>query len=418
MGIASTKRYLDGIITSLAFSRHKIVFLSGPRQVGKTSLSKHFLSKRGNGAYWNWDSFDFKRMWASSPQRIAEQLNRSPVPLVVLDEIHKSKRWKGVLKGVYDTTHFPIDFVVTGSARLDTFRRGSDSLLGRYLPFRLHPFSLRELLAYKKDYVAPTPDDFISAIERGKFYPVDSKRKERALAALDTYGGFPEPLFSADRDFVTSWRQTRIEAIVREDLRDLTRLQELDRVQLLAAMLPERAGSQLSRAALREHLLVAHTTVDRWLKYLEAVYYFYEIRPYATSIKRSLRREGKLYLWDWSEVEDRGHRFENLVAGHLLKSCHYWTDAGKGHFELKYLRNKDGNEIDFLITRDRKPWLPIEVKLSANAPISDSWRVFLPQLRCKVALQIVATPGVNTIFHQNGHTIYTISATEALALLV
>ena len=410
------QRYLTEPIKSLALKRHKIVFISGPRQVGKTSLSKRFLVERSNGAYWNWDSLDFKRLWAKSPASIVATLNRSPTPIVILDEIHKSKRWKGALKGVYDTVPFPVDFIVTGSARLDTFRRESDSLLGRYLPFRLHPFSLRELLAAKDSYVAPTPDEFLEAIRKGECN-TDSKRAERELNKLDTFGGFPEPLFSADTDVLRSWRQTRLEAIVREDLRDLTRLPELDQVQLLAALLPERAGSQLSRAALREDLQVAHTTISRWLKYLEAVYYFYEIRPYSSSIKRSLLREGKLYLWDWSEVVDDGHRFENIVAGHLLKACHYWTDSGKGLFDLRYLRNKEGHEIDFLITRDRKPWLPVEVKLS-DTSLSESWRVFLPQIKCKVALQLVAAPKINTVTRQGDTTIYTLSASSALSALV
>jgi len=410
------QRYLTESIKSLALKRHKIVFISGPRQVGKTSLSKRFLVERSNGAYWNWDSLEFKRLWAKSPASIVATLNRSPTPIVILDEIHKSKRWKGALKGVYDTVPFPVDFIVTGSARLDTFRRGSDSLLGRYVSFRLHPFSLRELLAAKDSYVAPTPDEFLEAIRKGEF-KADSKRAERELSKLDTFGGFPEPLFSADPDFLRSWRQTRLEAIVREDLRDLTRLPELDQVQLLAALLPERAGSQLSRAALREDLQVAHTTISRWLKYLEAVYYFYEIRPYSSSIKRSLLREGKLCLWDWSEVVDDGHRFENIVAGHLLKACHYWTDSGKGLFDLRYLRNKEGHEIDFLITRDRKPWLPVEVKLSDRA-LSESWRVFLPQIKCKVALQLVAAPKINIVTRQGDTTIYTLSASSALGALV
>jgi len=416
MSSQAIPRYLDHVIQSLAFKRHKIAFISGPRQVGKTSLSKTLLTERRNGAYWNWDALEFKRIWGRSPERVIEMLNRNPVPIVILDEIHKSKRWKGVLKGIYDTTPFPVDFVVTGSARLDTFRRGSDSLLGRYLPFRLHPFSLREYLSGKRRVLPPTPEVFLEAVQKGD-YSADVKSSEKALRALLDFSGFPEPLFSKDLDFVRSWRQTRLEAIVREDLRDLTRLPELDHVQLLAALLPERVGSQLSRSALREDLQVAHTTVDRWLKYLEAVYYFYEIRPFSTAIKRSLRREGKLYLWDWSEVSSEGRRFENLVAGHLLKACHYWTDSGKGQFELKYLRDKEGHEIDFLITRDRKPWLPVEVKLAETAT-SSSWRVFLPQLKSKVALQIVGTPGVNTATKCGDATVYTVSAATILGELV
>ena len=186
---------------------------------------------------------------------------------------------------------------------------------------------------------------------------------------------------------------------------------------MLMALLPERAGQPLSRAALREDLEVAHTTVSRWLRYLEVLYYHFEIRPYATRIKASLKKEGKLYLWDFTEVEDPGSRFENLVANHLLKACHYWTDTGEGTFELRYLRNKGREEIDFLVLKNRKPWLPIEVKLTDTA-LSPHWFSFLTQLRCEHALQLVQSKNINSTHKVGESVVRVVSAADVLAGLV
>ena len=384
-------RYLKEFIVRLAFGRGKMAFISGPRQVGKTFLAKALLDERGGaGKYCNWDSRDFKRAWARSPGAVLRELNSSPTPMIVLDEIHKQRGWRTDLKGIFDTADFKVDFLVTGSAKFATFRRGGDSLLGRYLSFRLHPLSVRELV---HSLPPPSPDAFLESLDGEESAEV---REQAAVVVtkLLEFGGFPEPYFSNDRAFVNVWRNTRLEALVREDIRDLSRLLELGQVQLLASLLPERVGSALSRAALREDLQVAHTTVTRWLAYLSAVYYFFEIRPYARSIKRTLKREGKIYVWDYGEVEADGARFENLIASHLLKACDFWTDAGMGKFALHYLRDKSGHEIDFLITRDNKPWLPIEVKLT-NAELAPGFAVFLPQVKTKRALQIVRHSGIS-----------------------
>ncbi len=358
--------------------------ICGPRQCGKTTLARMLLRERG-GAYWNWDDSDFRRLWPAGPKAILPPPQKDRVPLLVLDEIHKDRRWKGRLKGIYDTLEKPCDILVTGSARLDVYAKGSDSMFGRYFRFRLHPFSLREIHSAK----SLAPDKIIPSIFSRSIRP--SKLRQDDLQALMRFGPFPEPLFAQDDRFVRAWRETRSQTVVRSDLRDLSHIPELARVEMMIALLPERIGGLFSLTSLREDLEASHDAVKRWLTYLKMLYYLYEVKPFSKRINRSLRKEGKLYFWDWSEVPNPGARFENLVAGHLLKACHFWTDTGEGTFELFLLRTKDGHEIDFLITRDGLPWLPVEAKYTDTA-LSPNWAKFLPMLPCKQGIQIVAQP--------------------------
>lgn len=404
-------RYLQPTLAELCFADHRIALVSGPRQCGKTTLAKRMLADRGVGAYFNWDQREFRRLWATEPQKTVEIEGKGRVPLVVLDEIHKARLWKRTLKGIYDTLTRPTDLFVTGSARLAVYRKGSDSLLGRYRAFRLHPFSVAELLGRP----APAPDDALQALFAAAARP--SRRSAEILEALMRFGPFPEPVLGQDTRKARLWRRERVDAVVREDLRDLSRIVELDRVQLLASFLPERAGSLLSVESLRRDLEVNHQTAERWLGALADLYYCYEIHPFTARVRRSIRKAGKLYLWDFGEVADPAARFENLIAGHLLKACHFWTDAGYGEFELRCLRNRDGKELDFLITRDGGAWLPVEVKRSDRQP-SRSWRTFLPALRCDHALQIVLDPGVREEHELDGVRLLVVSAADALGCLV
>jgi predicted AAA+ superfamily ATPase len=379
-------RYLQAAVAQLCFASHKMAFVAGPRQCGKTTMAKLLLARRAAGVYHNWDDVQFRRQWVKQPSGIIPAASDA-VPLVVLDEIHKAKGWKRTLKGVYDTQERPADLLVTGSARLNVYRKGGDSLSGRYFLFRMHPFTLGELTGS----AAPSPDDALAAIfQHGK------PASEASAGVLDTmlrFGGFPEPFLGQDERKARLWRRNRIDTIIREDVRDLTRIPELGRIEMLAALIPERVGSPFSMAALREDLEVSFDTVRRWTSLLKDLYYLYEVKPFYAGIARSLRKEGKVYLWDFSEVDEPGPRFENLVANHLLKACHFWTDTGEGAFELFYIRNKEKQELDFLIVRDRKPWLPVEVKLS-DTGLSPHWRKFLPALGCLRGMQLVRTAGV------------------------
>jgi hypothetical protein len=378
-------RYLSAAIEELCFSDHRVAMLSGPRQCGKTTLGKMLLKHRGAGEYRNWDDVEFRRQWAKQPRTVVPAARRGVTPLLVLDEIHKDRRWKRTLKGVYDTLERPCDILVTGSARLNVYNKGSDSLLGRYFHFRMHPFSLREMHSIE----STPPDQVIESIFSR------SLRRRKAggsdLRALMRFGPFPKPLFEQDERKALLWRRTRNEIVVREDLRDISRIPELARIEMMIALLPERVGGPLSLTSLREDMEVSFDTIARWLAYLRELYYLYEIKPFSRKIHRSLKREGKVYFWDWSEVPNEAARFENLVAGHLLKACHFWTDTGLGTFELFLLKNKDKQEIDFLIVRDGEPWLPVEVKYRETVP-SPNWPKFMADLPCKKGIQIVSVP--------------------------
>ncbi len=383
--VSMLKRYLTPAIETLCFAKHKIAMISGPRQCGKTTFAKMILENRRAGQYHNWDDAEFRRTWARKPSSIVPRAERGRIPIVVLDEIHKDRLWKRNLKGIYDTLTSPCDFLVTGSARLNVFRRGSDSLMGRFFHFRLHPFSIREM----EQKGVPEPDEAMGSIFRRptRINP----GLEKHLDSLMRFGPFPEPLFGRNDKSARLWRTTHEQSVIREDLRDISRLPDLGRLELMASLIPERVGSLFSLNSLREDMDISFDTLRRWLTYLKELYYLFEIKPYSRNITRSLRREGKVYLFDYAAVKDESARFENLVACHLLKACHYWSDTGEGAFELFYLRDKEKREIDFLIVRDGIPWLPVEVKYR-ETDLSENWSRFIGMLPCKRAVQLVRKP--------------------------
>ena len=406
-------RYLAHAIEDICFRGHKIALLSGPRQCGKTTLAKMFLAQRGSGVYGNWDEPKFRRTWLKDPGSLLTENRRDgDPPLLVLDEIHKARGWKRSLKGLYDTLDRPADIVVTGSARLNVYKKGGDSLLGRAFHFRMHPFSLAELV--RSDDVN-TPARTLQALSapRTSF----SSKRQATFEALVRFGGFPEPFLRTDSAYAELWRRSRTEKVIHEDLRDLSRIPELSRIEMLASLLPERVASPLSYTSLREDLEVSIDTVRRWLAMLNELYYLFLVRPFTKRVARSLQKEAKLYLWDWSEVEEAGPRFENLVAGHLLKACDYWTDTGQGDFALHSLRNKEKEEVDFLVTSKGKPWLLVESKLSDPQP-SPHFKKFLRYFPDTPALQIVHAPNLWSQRRVDGRDILVASAAEALNCLV
>lgn len=388
-----------------------MAFISGPRQVGKTTLSQIVSQSFDQSIYKNWDQTEFRRIWTKQPDHLTTEFNLARVNqsrLLILDEIHKAPLWKQKVKGLFDTRSEDISIMVTGSARLNVFKKGGDSLLGRYFHFRLHPLSLREALGLRPH----SPDLVNQTLFSGKA-PHLIKKSQDTLSQLLHFGGFPEPFLKKDESFSRLWRRGRTDKIIREDLRDLTRIQEISQVQALLSLLPEKIGQPLSIQSLREDLEVAHDTVSRWLRYLQELYLFFEIKPFSKRIPRSLKKEGKIYFYDWSDGLEKGARFENFVASHLLKACHYWEDTGAGSFDLHYLRNKEKNEIDFLVSKDKRPWFTVECKY-ADSNLDTTHQKFSEYLGCS-HIQVVLD---KDLFRKVNHNTFIMGADFFLSSLV
>src|ERR1039457_3161733 len=302
------KRYLDKLVA--ADLKEKMVFIGGPRQVGKTTFARETGRLQcAKSAYLNWDSREDRQCI------LASRFDAS-AGLIIFDEIHKYKQWKNYVKGVYDTYKERFDILITGSARLDIYRKGGDSLMGRYHYYRLHPFSLAEALQVDTAF-APL----------GELTFVAHEGSREVFADLVKFGGFPEPFLKKDERTLRRWHNQRVDRLVKEDIRDTENIRDLSALQVLVELLRDRVGSLLSLNALRVDLNVAHKTVSLWMDVLERFYYHFRLYPYASTKIKSLRKEPKLYLWDWSEVSSEAARLENIVASHLLKLCHFLYDV-------------------------------------------------------------------------------------------
>jgi uncharacterized protein len=408
------QRYLNGELSRFLGEESKMGFVAGPRQVGKTTLARRLLSGAGTEElYFNWDIEDHRRLLVRYPgdfwQRRRE-LKSIKRPRIVLDEIHKYPRWKRFVKGLFDEYGKALEIVVTGSGRLDVFQRGGDSLFGRYGLFRLHPFTLGELLAQDRQSVR-APEDFWKSLTKGTV----NGQAEGLLVDLETLTGFPEPLFSGSQARLRRWRQAHRTLVLREDLRDLTRIRDIGLVETLALLLPERVGSPISINALSEDLGVNFATVKGWIATMSRLYYLFLVRPYAGRLARTLRSAEKVYLFDPTEIENPGTRFENLVALHLRKLVDAWTDWGYGEFDLSYVRDREKREVDFLITERRKPYALVEAKQSAR-DIDASLLYFAERLKPRYAVQVVRNPeGFRTTMTTSG--VIMAPAAEFLALI-
>jgi predicted AAA+ superfamily ATPase len=357
--------------------KNKMVFLGGPRQVGKTTLA-HIIGKEAFSkfSYLNWDNPEDRR------KILAMQFDPEAT-LIIFDEIHKYRQWKNYIKGQFDKYKNRFSIFVTGSARLDLYQKGGDSLMGRYYYYRLHPFSQAEIL--ELDPVVEPMKDLVFHSQVDSF----SKFNE-----LFSFGGFPEPFLAKDEETLRRWHNQRIDRLVKEDIRDIESIRDLSALQVLVEILPKRVGSLLSLNSLREDLNVAHGTIKLWMDILERFYYHFRIYPFSADSIKSLRKEAKLYLWDWSQVSDESARLENVVASHLLKLCHFLYDAKGYKAELFYVRDKDQREVDFLVTIDKKPWFAVEVK-STDQVISKSLRYFGRKLAIPFQYQLVRTKNVD-----------------------
>lgn len=307
-----------------------MVFVTGPRQVGKTTLALQIPG--GRQSYLNWDVAEHR-------ERILRR-ELPPGDLWIFDEIHKYRGWRNYLKGLYDGRPPGQKILVTGSARLEAYRYGGDSLQGRYHLLRLHPLSTAEL-------GLKTADE---------------------LHRLLRLGGFPEPFFASTETEARRWSREYRNLLIREEVATLERVQDLGNLELLVLRLPELVGSPLSLNALREDLQVSYKTVANWIQILERLYAVFRLPPFGAPRLRAVKKTQKHYHFDWSLVPEEGARFENLVASHLLKWVHHQQDVEGRDLELRYFRDTDGREVDFVVTERRRPILLVEAKQRDEGP--------------------------------------------------
>ena len=350
-----------------------MVFLSGPRQVGKTTVAKAYAD-----CYLNWDNDSVKQLILSGQENVGANCEldriRADMPVIAFDEIHKYPRWKQFLKGFFDEYENRCRIIATGSARMDVYKRGGDSMMGRYFPFRVHPLSVAELLT--------------TELPGEQIIRPPAKLEDDEWAALCHFGGFPEPFLKRSQMFSSRWNRLRREQLIKGDIRDLTRIAEIDQIGALAEILANRSGEQLVYKALGNEVKVDEKTVKNWTAALKHLFYGFEIRPWHKNIENSIRKTPKWFLRDWALVGDRGKRFETLVACHLLKAAEGWTDLGLGEFELFYIRDKQKREVDFLMTKDYEPWMLVEAK-SGERKLSESLIRFANKLNVPHAFQVV-----------------------------
>jgi predicted AAA+ superfamily ATPase len=366
------RRLYTEVLTDHLQRHRQMALVSGPRQVGKTTACRSI-----SDAYLNWDNIDDRRRMLRGPAALAEALQLdqllTPPPIAVLDELHKYTKWKALLKGFFDTYGDRVRLIVTGSSRIEVFRRGSDSLMGRYLLYRMHPLSVGESLRTDVPSKELQPPAEVATAD---------------WDALWEHGGFPEPFFRRDSRFTRRWRSLRQEQLSREDLREVAQVTDLGTMEALMQLLAERSAQQLVYSSLAREIQVSVDTVKRWIDLLARLHYGFMVRPWFKNVAKALRKEPKWFQRDWSGLADDGARAETFVACHLLKAVEGWTDLGYGDFELRYLRDKQKREVDFLVVRDRKAWFLVEVKLTEKS-LSPSLAYFQGQTKAAHAFQLV-----------------------------
>jgi len=402
------KRNIHDVTKIILEKYGKMVFISGPRQSGKTTLSKQILNEMRQGSYFNWDIVNHQKKLIKDPY-FFEKENRDLQRkfLVVFDEIHKYSKWKNYLKGVYDGYAGEFSFVITGSGRLDLFKKGGDSLLGRYFSLPLFPLTIGEILGVQIEW------------RNFKEHLIDMQsnpKSRKTYELLFNFSGFPEPFIKSSEKFYNMWFQERKSLLIREDIRNAYAVREISNIEILSNLLPERIGSPLSINSLSEDVGASFDTVKDWLLILEQFYYFFRIKPFSKSISRSIKKEAKAYLYDWVEAQDESSRFENIVALHLFKATKLWRSLGQAYTELFYLRDREKREVDFVLTDRGKPFVLIECKLSDDN-ISNNLMIFQRKTNAPFAIQVVNKKGISKKMRQNGFTQWIVSAERFLAML-
>ena len=387
----------------------EMIFLSGPRQSGKTTLAEKAIgSTFKNVSYFNYDFIESKRILREDPY-FFEKIDRkdASLPLVIFDEIHKHDKWKNYLKGVYDKFYDQYCFLVSGSGRLDTFQKSGDSLAGRYFMFHLYPLTLGEL---GNSHLSP--DDFLND---PIVVPMFKKELWDLWNTIDAFSGFPEPFLQEKKPFFNRWYKTYSRQLLYEDIRDLSQIRKIDSLVSLFSILPSKIGSPVSINNLAMDIGTSFKTISDWLTVFDRFFLSFSLSPWTSKIARAIKKEKKIYLMNPAIVEDRAARMENIVAIELSRAVQLWSDMGFGNFNVHYIRNKEKEEVDFLISENNAPKLLIETKLNDTNP-SKPLVKFQRQLNVP-AIQLVLKKETARIITNDTNKILVISAPDWLGLL-
>lgn len=385
-----------------------MIFLAGPRQAGKTTFARQLAAAFSNSVYFNWDLVANKRLLIEKPA-FFEDMNRkdNTRPLVILDEIHKYKKWKNYLKGVYDEFSDRYKLLILGSGRLNVFQKGGDSLAGRYFLFTLWPFTIAELANRRRAF-----QDFIKN-------PLDvqsiNQEADRLWSRLARLSGFPEPYLSNKETFYRRWSAGYGQQLIREDIRNMTGIKDVDSMEILFSLIPSRVGSPFSMASLARDIQVSFNSVRDWLGIMESFFLIFRIPAWGKEISRAIIKEKKVYLYDYAHISDESKKFENMVALELWRAVSNWNDLGLGNFGLSYVRNKEKEEVDFLISKEGRPMLLVEAKLS-DTQVSGNLLKFQSALRVP-AVQVVNKQGVHKASMHQKQNVLVITASQWLANL-
>lgn len=385
-----------------------MIFIAGPRQAGKTTFAQNLAKDFSNSLYFNWDILDEKRKLIERPS-FYEEVHRkdSSTPLIIFDELHKYPNWKNYLKGIYDRDKGNYKFVVSGSGRLDMYQKGGDSLAGRYFVFYLWPFTLAELAGNNRPFKKFTSNPIEVHACHNETTTIWDK--------LSRFSGFPDPYLSDDSQFYRIWSNTYKKQLLREDIRDLASLRSFENIEILFSLLPSKIGSPISMASLARDINVSFDSIRSWLNIFENYFMIFRIAPWSKKVSRPITKEKKLYLFDYAGIESEAAKFENMVALELLRAVSNWNDLGLGDFSLHYVRNRDKEEVDFLIAEKHRPFLLIETKLSNENP-SKSLMKFQKTLNAP-AVQLVNKKGISKLVSNNDLKVMVISADHWLSLL-
>ncbi len=380
----------------------KMIFLTGPRQVGKTTFARVWLKSVGSeDTYFNWDDPSVMMEYKKNPlyfrNVINEKIKNKPVSLV-FDEIHKHTAWRDILKGLYDTNRERMRLLVTGSARLGFVRKSGDSLIGRYFSYQMFPLGIPEAVgdfSYVVQDGHPFADgELLTRLAR----EAGTKAAIEGVEQLLKFGGFPEPFSKGSERFHRRWQNDYKTLLTREDVRDFSRIQDIRGLETMVEILPTKVGSNLSIPSLVDILNVSHKTIANWIEVLKGVYLVFTIAPWHRNLKRSIIKEKKLYFFEWSLLSDTGSRFENLLAVSLLRMAVRFTELGLGNFEIHYIRDKEKREVDFVLVKDNAPVALFEAKES-NSSISKSGKFYSKKLNIPLfqivnkAKKVEAFPG-------------------------